>query len=286
MEKLVSIVVPCYNQAHFLDETLQSVLDQSYSNWECIIVNDGSPDNTEYIAKQWCNKDHRFTYLYKENGGLCSARNAGISICKGEFVLPLDSDDILHQDYLIKLVPEFEKDDSLAIVSCYREFFRIDKSKIFYRDRPKGNTYRDFMFENILMPSSLYKKKYWKEVGGYDESMKHGFEDWEFWLSITKKGHKFKIVEEFLFYYRKSKNSMLTDTLQNHRAQVMEYVFNKHKDIYLKNYNNTISYLFFLINLYRDSELKYKFSTEYKIGKIITKPYKLIQKFISKKSEQ
>jgi hypothetical protein len=142
------------------------------------------------------------------------------------------------------------------------------------------------MFENILMPSSLYKKKYWKEVGGYDESMKHGFEDWEFWLSITKKGHKFKIVEEFLFYYRKSKNSMLTDTLQNHRAQVMEYVFNKHKDIYLKNYNNTISYLFFLINLYRDSELKYKFSTEYKIGKIITKPYKLIQKFISKKSEQ
>ncbi len=95
MEKLVSIVVPCYNQAHFLDETLQSVLDQSYSNWECIIVNDGSPDNTEDIAKQWCNKDYRFTYLYKENGGLCSARNAGISISKGEFILPLDSDDII-----------------------------------------------------------------------------------------------------------------------------------------------------------------------------------------------
>ncbi len=74
------------------------------------------------------------------------------------------------------------------------------------------------LFENILMPSSLYRKKYWKEVGGYDETMKHGFEDWEFWLSITKNGHKFKIVEEFLFYYRKSKNSMLTDTLQNHRA--------------------------------------------------------------------
>lgn len=279
---LVSIIVPCYKQAHFLDETLQSVIGQSYSNWECIIVNDGSPDNTEQVAKKWCQKDERFKYLYKENGGLCSARNAGISICNGELILPLDSDDILHQDYLTRLVPELMADDSLAIVSCYREFFRTNKSEIFYRDKPKGATYRDFMFENILMPSSLYKKKYWELVGGYDETMKQGFEDWEFWLSITKHGHKFKIVEEFLFYYRKSKNSMLIDTLQNHRASVMEYVFNKHKEIYLKDFDNTIKYLFFLINLYRNSEKKYKYSTEYKIGRIITKPFRVLQKLMNK----
>jgi len=179
MSELVSIIVPCYKQAHFLDETLQSVRDQTYSNWECIIVNDGSPDNTEEVAKRWTDKNEKFKYLFKENGGLCSARNAGIQLSKGEYILPLDSDDILHQDYLMKLVPELTNDNSLAIVSCYREFFRKDKSKILYRHRPKGDTYRDFMFENILMPSSLFKKKYWKEVGGYDESMKQGFEDWE-----------------------------------------------------------------------------------------------------------
>ncbi|WP_374360648.1 glycosyltransferase family 2 protein, partial [Cloacibacterium sp.] len=74
---LISVVVPCYNQAQYLDECLQSVLNQTYQDWECIIVNDGSPDHTEEIAKNWVEKDTRFIYLSKENGGLSSARNAG-----------------------------------------------------------------------------------------------------------------------------------------------------------------------------------------------------------------
>lgn len=82
---LISVIVPCYNQAQYLDECLQSVYDQTYQNWECIIVNDGSPDNTEEIVLQWTKKDARFNYLKKENGGLSSARNAGIDIAKGEF---------------------------------------------------------------------------------------------------------------------------------------------------------------------------------------------------------
>ena len=101
MNVLVSIIVPCYNQAHFLNESLDSVINQSYPNWECIIVNDGSPDNTEEIAKKWCKNDKRFQYLEKENGGLSSARNAGIKISKGEFILPLDADDILHELFLL-----------------------------------------------------------------------------------------------------------------------------------------------------------------------------------------
>lgn len=72
---LISVIVPCYNQAQYLDECLQSVLDQTYQNWECIIVNDGSPDNTEEIALRWTKKDSRFRYLKKENEGLSSARN-------------------------------------------------------------------------------------------------------------------------------------------------------------------------------------------------------------------
>ena len=86
MSFLVSIIVPCYNQAQYLPETLQSVLDQTYTNWECIIVNDGSPDATEAVAQEWCEKDHRFIYLKKENGGLSSARNAGLKIAKGDYI--------------------------------------------------------------------------------------------------------------------------------------------------------------------------------------------------------
>ena len=118
MSKLVSIIVPCYNQAYFLSEALESVLNQTYSNWECIIVNDGSPDNTKTVASKWCDKDKRFNYVEKKNGGLSSARNAGIAISKGEYILPLDADDIIHESFLSKLVPVLENDDALASVSC------------------------------------------------------------------------------------------------------------------------------------------------------------------------
>jgi glycosyltransferase involved in cell wall biosynthesis len=78
MNPKISVIVPCYNQAIYLDECLQSVLDQTHENWECIIVNDGSTDHTEETAKKWTEKDARFIYIYKKNGGLSSARNAGL----------------------------------------------------------------------------------------------------------------------------------------------------------------------------------------------------------------
>ncbi|MGB5417244.1 glycosyltransferase family 2 protein [Algibacter sp.] len=284
MNKLVSIIVPCYNQAHFLEEALQSVLDQTYSSWECIIVNDGSPDNTEEIAQKWCKTDKRFKYIFKENGGLPSARNSGIKISEGEYILPLDSDDILHEDYLIKLVPVLNNNQSLAIASCYRKFFKKDKDDVFYEYKAVGTTYHSLMFENILMPSSLFRKQCWTEVGGYDETMTKGFEDWEFWISILKRGWEFRFVEEFLFYYRKSNNSMLTDTLQNHSLSIMEYVFNKHKEIYVEHHDNTIKYLFFLLNSFRNADLKTKNTNAYKLTKLVSKPFSLFSKILKKSS--
>lgn len=280
MNALVSVIVPCFNQANFLKESLQSVLDQTHENWECIIVNDGSPDNTELIANKWCEADNRFRYLKKPNGGLSSARNAGIRIAKGDFILPLDADDILDKSYISRLLPELISDSSLAVVSCYSRFFEKNISNIVYEFKPAGSSYRNLLFENNLIATSLFRKKDWIEVGGYDEKMKNGFEDWEFWVSITKKGYKFKIIEEFLFYYRKAQNSMLIDTLNHHRISNLEYVMNKHKDFYLENFDNTIKYLFFLINLYKNSEKNYKSSAEYKIGKIITWPYRFIKKLV------
>ena len=217
MNKLVSIIVPCYNQAHFLGHALQSVLNQTYETWECIIVNDGSPDDTKVETSKWCDKDNRFRYLDKSNGGLSSARNAGIAICKGEYILPLDADDMIHESFLSTLVPELNNDDSLAIASCYSKFFFGTIENIVHELKPVGTTYHALLFENSLIATSLYRKKCWEEVGGYDENMKNGFEDWEFWLAITKLGWTYKVVENFLFFYRKQKQSMLIDTLQNHR---------------------------------------------------------------------
>jgi glycosyltransferase involved in cell wall biosynthesis len=279
----VSIIVPCYKQAHFLNESLQSVLSQNYTNWECIIVNDGSPDDTESVAQKWCTRDNRFKYLKKENGGLSSARNAGITISKGEYILPLDADDILHNDYLKLLVPELQQNPSLAIVSCYSNFFIENISNIIHQQKPVGTTYHALLYENNMMASSLYHKKYWEEVGGYDETMKHGFEDWEFWIAITKKGLEFKFIQEFLFYYRKSKHSMLIDTLNDHVESNMEYVFKKHKEIYIGQYDTTMEYLFYLIKRHHLSERKIKSSLEYKIAKIISKPFRIFRNLMRKK---
>lgn len=284
MNTLVSVIVPCYKQAHFLNETLDSVLFQTYVSWECIIVNDGSPDNTDEIAQQWCVKDSRFSYIYKENGGLPSARNAGVKSSKGEFIVALDSDDILHPDFLNQLVPQLQLNDNLGIVSCYRYFFINNKTNIINEYKASGTTYRDIMFENKLMPSSIYRRKCWDEVGGYDESMIKGFEDWEFWLNITKRGWEFKFVTAFLFFYRKAKKSMLVDTINNHAEANMEYIFKKHKELYTTYFDNTAEVLFYYIKTHRVGKMEIKNSLEYKIGKLITKPFKVVSKlFLTRK---
>lgn len=102
MSSKVSIIVPCYNQAQYLDEALQSIVDQTYTDWECIIVNDGSPDRTEEVARSWEAKDPRFVYVYQENGGVSSARNLGIQMAKAEFLLTLDADDKYEATFLEK----------------------------------------------------------------------------------------------------------------------------------------------------------------------------------------
>ena len=281
MSALVSIIVPCYKQAHFLSESLQSVLDQTYSNWECIIVNDGSPDNTEIIAQKWCCKDRRFNYLKKQNGGLSSARNAGIEHSTGEYILPLDADDVLHPDYLEKLVPVLTIDKSLGIVSCCTKFFTTDIKKTSFDLIPQGTYWRYLLYVNQLIATSLYRKECWEIVGGYDENMKKGFEDWDFWLNISKRDWNYKIIPEFLFYYRKSRQSMLTETIQNHSEEVKQYIFTKHKELYIKDFDNCMEVLFFELSVQKKGHERFKNSLEYKIGKLITKPFKVISKLFS-----
>ena len=104
-EPLVSIITPCYNQAQYLSEALDSVLRQTFANWECIIVNDCSSDNTEEVAMSYCNKDARFRYCpLDHNQGLCTARNNGIGMSSGKYILPLDADDIIADCYLEEAV--------------------------------------------------------------------------------------------------------------------------------------------------------------------------------------
>ncbi|WP_294290360.1 glycosyltransferase family A protein [uncultured Chryseobacterium sp.] len=205
MNPTISIIVPCYNQAEYLDECLQSVYDQSYQDWECIIVNDGSPDDTAEVVKRWIERDNRFHYLFKTNGGLSSARNAGIEIAKGEWILPLDADDNISKQYLRLAEKEFNK--NYTVIYCEAEKFGTESGKWILEDYNKKN----LAVENIIFCSAFFKKESWIQVNGYDTNLIYGWEDWDFWISLLKNGGLVYKIPEICFYYRIKDVSMITD---------------------------------------------------------------------------
>ena len=230
---LVSVVVPCYNQSHFLSEALQSVLNQTYSDWECIIVNDGSPDDTEKVAKEWIRKDSRFKYIYKDNGGLSSARNAGIEMAEGEFILPLDADDKIGNEYLIRAVGEFAKDDRLKIVYCKAYKFGQESGELLL----KPYSLAELAQQNMVFCTALYKKNEWEIIGGYDAKLKYGLEDWEFWISMLEKGGGVCRLNYFGFYYRINQESMIKSFLDSAEKSSFsyKYISVKHAEFFISH---------------------------------------------------
>lgn len=228
MEKLISVIVPCYNQAQYLDECLQSVLDQTYTKWECIIVNDGSPDNTEEVAKKWIEKDERFTYVKKNNGGLSSARNFGIQQAGGEWILPLDADDYISERYL-ELASNHFKEEDIKLIYC--------KAKKFGAVNEEWNlppfSLSALAVKNIIFCSAFFRIQDWKEVGGYDEVMKNGLEDWDFWIRILQGGGEVLKLSSTCFFYRIKENSMVTELQKKYIEDVYKYLEQKHITFFL-----------------------------------------------------
>ena len=237
MEKpLVSVIIPCYEQAEFLDEALQSVLEQTYDNWECIIIDDGSPDNTEEVSLLWTSRDNRFRYFRQKNLGVSSARNNGIIRAKGEFILPLDADDKISSSYLKRAIEAFMEDPGIKLVYGRAEKFG------------KGNGYwnlKSFSLENLarfnmIYCSALYKKSDWKDVGGYDEKMIDGIEDWDFWISLLKGGGKVRYLDELVFFYRIKECSRTTKLSQKKLNNLYDYLSVKHPFFFTKHLGSFI----------------------------------------------
>lgn len=254
MNKKVSLIVPCYNQAQYLEEALQSVLCQTYENWECIIVNDGSLDNTGEIVEKWRKKDGRFKSIYQKNGGLSSARNLGISVAIGEVILPLDADDKIGLNYVSLAIEAFEKNSSLKVVYCKAEKFgeEIGEWKL-----PSFSLF-NLSRNNLIFCSAFFKKEDWNSVGGYDTSMKHGWEDWEFWIAILKNGGTVKRLEEVHFYYRIKKTSMLQSMNRKNEIDILNYLSVKHADFFVKYYGSFKEMEYQLTALKKMNELNLK----------------------------
>lgn len=271
---VISIIVPCYNQAQYLPETLQSVLEQDYRHWECIIVNDGSPDNTEEVALEWCSKDERFKYFKKENGGLSDARNYGIKHSVGKYILPLDSDDKISKDYTLEAINILEKDSSVKLVFCRAKLFGVHNEE--WDLLPYS--YDNMLFvRNCIYCSAIYKRSDYDLTIGYNVNMIYGWEDYDFWLSLLCREDKVVKLDKFHFFYRTKDVSMRTLINEEKESFLRLQIFKNHMDIYLEYINP--------IEMY--SELKrYKLierSTQYRIGKIVIAPFRYIHKLFKNK---
>lgn len=234
IKPVTSVIVPCYNQGDFLAETLESIFAQTYSNWECVIVDDGSTDNSKEVALVFCDKDERFHYHYQANQGLSAARNNGIKICHGKYILPLDADDLIHRDYLAEAVEVLEQREDVKVVYCRAEYFgeKTGEWKL-----PKFNM-MEILYQNCIFCTSMYRRADFDQTSGYNTNMKYGLEDWDFWLSLLESGGDVYQIPYIRFFYRIKKKSMLADlNRSNERNRKMALtVMENHLSLYRKYY--------------------------------------------------
>ena len=207
---LFSIIIPCYNQAHFLTDCLDSLLAQDFPDWESIVVNDGSTDTTTEIALSYTQKDTRIKHFEKVNGGLSSARNYAIQYATGARLIFLDADDFLYSNCLIEIASLSNDFDDMDLIQYGYTYITEDKQRVLgHVEAIEKKPLIPEIFKGNLGPchSICISKKFVDDLGGFDENLK-SVEDWDFWLRAVKAGGKQKIIQQHLAYYRYSRNSM------------------------------------------------------------------------------
>ena len=234
----ISVIVPVFNQAPFLDESLNSVLSQTFENWECIIIDDFSTDDSQTIAKKWCQKDARFSYFKNHEKGVSNARNFGISKANGTYILPLDADDKIAVTFLEKIHSKFKSNPNLSLVYSNVKFFGTKTN--FYK-LPEYS-YKKLLTQNCFVITSAFKKTDWEKVDGYDKKLE-SFEDWDFWIRLLDENSTVFKIEEELFFYRKHKEGSLSNKFSTDVKfyfNLYDYIYTKNKIIYDKFFGNPI----------------------------------------------
>ncbi|UOR03947.1 glycosyltransferase [Hymenobacter aerilatus] len=230
MSCTVSIVIPCYNHGAYIEETLRSVEQNAGPHpYELIIVDDGSTDplTLDVMASL---QQRGYQVVQQPNQGLAAARNNGIALAQGRYILPLDSDNKVNKHYLTTAVDLLEQDATIDVVYGKVLFFgdgdeirKIGLREVGQFDFPK------MLFANYIDACALIRKSAWSQTGGYDGQMPAmGHEDWEMWINLFLLGSKFHFMDEVGFHYRVLADSMLgTNTEAKHQLN-KEYIYRKH----------------------------------------------------------
>ncbi len=227
MTPTVSVIIPCYNQARYLADALKSVQAQTWPDWEAVLVNDGSTDDTAAVAAQFL--DSRIRYIYQDNQGLSAARNTGIRAAQGRYLAFLDSDDEWEAEFLEKCIQVLESDHALAGV--YTLNFHIDQNGHTLPDNGgqvvEPASFRSRLLEGGYFPpnSVVVVAAVVREMGLFDVALTSE-EDWDLWLRISER-YTMRAIARILARYRIYTGSMSTNAarMHNNRLAVLAKYF-------------------------------------------------------------
>lgn len=187
-QPLISVILPVYNGEKYLLEAVQSILNQTYSNFELIVVNDGSKDKSEEIIKNI--KDPRIVYHYKNNSGLADSLNYGISLSKGYYIARQDQDDISYPTRFEKQVDFLEKNKNVGLLGTRARVFKDNSSEVKYHNHPTNpwDLKFDLLFDNPFVHSSvMFRKEDFLKVNNYNTDRNY-YEDYELWSRFAEVG--------------------------------------------------------------------------------------------------
>ncbi|WP_310378301.1 glycosyltransferase [Flavobacterium sp.] len=271
----VSIVIPCYNDAQFIEQCVDSALNQTYPNTEVIVIDDGSNAETKAVLKKLEPKITKL--LTQENQGQSIARNNGIRIAKGDYILNLDSDDFFESTFCEKAIKKFQEDNAIKIVTCQAN--RFNKTGTIDIFVPKGGDLNNFLFANSALGSCMFKRDDWDNSGGYEEKLPIlGFEDWEFYIQILKLGGYACVIDETLFNYQLREGST-TSKIRHKRLDKFKLIVAKHRELYLANFDILLAEFFYSLEREEFEKIKNTQRLEFKIGKNILRPLRWIKSF-------
>lgn len=213
----VSVIIPCYNYGEFVEETIDSCLASTFNNIEIIVINDGSTDEkTNHILKSL--KKPKTRIIHQENSGLSASRNKGIALAKGKYIMTLDADDIIDPTVFEKAFPILEQKPEVGFVHFWLTYFGDFNKK---EKTPTFNFYK-LLFSNLITYNAIFRKSAWEEVGGFNENMKEGNEDWDFWISLAEKGWIGHLIPEYLLNYRRHGYTMYYQSKEKHEKLVKQ----------------------------------------------------------------
>ncbi|WP_278036313.1 glycosyltransferase family 2 protein [Flavobacterium nitratireducens] len=273
----VTAIIPCYNDGQYIMEALQSLYKQTLLPEKIIVVDDGSDAKTQKTLKSITHP--LLEVVFQENRGVSAARNHAVSLAKTDYIVNLDADDYYEPSFIEKAVAILIQDNNAIAVSSYCRTFKEHKTIEIIK--PLGGNLKDFIVINNGRASTMFRKQSWEIVGGFDEKMQAGYEDWEFWIAILKQGGSIHIIKEVLSHYRIKKVSRDQIALKNNDFELRQYIYLKHKEVYERYMDFYVFQLLRQNSLLRNSIHKAKKSKEYILGEFFLQPLRIIKKIFT-----